>query len=289
MKNMFQSIAALVLLPASAFASDLVNVSGASKVALSGYDPVAFFTDSKPLNGSPFISAEHQGATYFFVNEEHKRLFAEKPDAYAPQFGGFCAFGASIDKLLPVDISTWLVRDGKLYLNLNPDIRKKFDAEAEAVLAKANTNWPGLVKKNSAVPLSASAAGGSLVNVSGASRTALSGYDPVAFFTDSKPVNGSPFISAEHQGATYFFASEEHKKLFAESPQKYLPQYGGFCAFGVTIDKVLPVDIHTWQVRDGKLYLNLNPEILKGFNADFSGNLAKAEANWPGLVMKNAR
>ena len=148
MKNIIKSIAALVLLSASAFAGDLVNVSGASKAAVSGYDTVAFFTDSKPVNGSPFITAEYQGATYFFASEEHKQLFTENPDKYVPQFGGFCAFGVAIDKLLPVDISTWQVRDGKLYLNLNPDILKKFNADFEGNVAKANKNWPGLLKKH---------------------------------------------------------------------------------------------------------------------------------------------
>ena len=117
----------------------------------------------------------------------------------------------------------------------------------------------------------------------------MSGFDPVAFFTDAKPVNGSPFIALENAGATYFFASEEHKKLFAADPARYAPQFGGYCAFGVGLDQLFPVDITTWQVRNGKLYLNLNPEILKKFNADFSGNVAKANQNWPGLVGTNAR
>ena len=148
MRNILNSIAAIGLLSASAFAGELVNVSGASKVAVSGYDTVAFFTDVKPVNGSPFIAAEHQGATYFFATEEHKKLFTENPEKYAPQFGGFCAFGVAIDKLFPVDINTWQVRDGKLYLNLNPDILKKFNADFEGNAAKADKNWPGLVKKN---------------------------------------------------------------------------------------------------------------------------------------------
>jgi YHS domain-containing protein len=148
MKSILQAIAVVAVLAASASAADLVNVSGASKVALNGYDTVAFFTDSKPLNGSPFITAEYQGATYFFTTEEHKKLFTATPGKYAPQFGGFCAFGVALDKLFPVDISTWQVRDGKLYLNLNADILKKFNAEFPANTAKANTNWPGLVAKN---------------------------------------------------------------------------------------------------------------------------------------------
>ena len=148
MKNILKSIAAIALLTVSAYAGDLVNVSGASKAAVSGYDTVAFFTDAKPVNGSPFISAEYQGATYFFANEEHKALFTAHPEKYAPQFGGFCSYGVSLGKLFPVDISTWQVRNGKLYLNLNPDIRVKFDADFDGSVAKATKNWPGLVKKN---------------------------------------------------------------------------------------------------------------------------------------------
>ena len=148
MKTIIQSIAALVLLSASVFAGELVSVSGASNAALSGFDPVAFFTEAKPVNGSPFISAEHQGATYFFASEEHKKLFTAAPAKYAPQFGGFCAFGVALDKLFPVDISTWQVRDSKLYLNLNADILKKFNADFSGNVATANKNWPGLVNKN---------------------------------------------------------------------------------------------------------------------------------------------
>jgi YHS domain-containing protein len=130
---------------------------------------------------------------------------------------------------------------------------------------------------------------GDLVNVSGASKVAIDGFDPVAFFTDSRPVNGDPHISTTYEGATYYFATEEHRKLFAQNPGQYAPQYGGFCAYGAALSALFPVDISTWQIRNGKLYLNLNPEILKAFNADFNGNIAKAEKNWPGLVAKNGK
>ena len=128
-----------------------------------------------------------------------------------------------------------------------------------------------------------------LVNVSGASNIAVNGYDPVAFFTEAKPVNGSPFITAEYKGAVYLFASEEHKKLFSENPEKFAPQFGGFCAYGVGLDKLFPIDINTWQVRDNKLYLNLNSAILKEFNANFNGNIDQAGKNWPGLIEKNGK
>jgi hypothetical protein len=137
--------------------------------------------------------------------------------------------------------------------------------------------------------LAVSAHATDLVNVSGASNIAVGGYDTVAFFTDNKAVNGDPFITATYQGATYIFASKEHKELFEAAPGKYVPQCGGYCAFGVSVGALFPVDINTWQIRDGKLYLNLNKTILKKFNADFEANVAKAEKNWPALVEKHGK
>lgn len=128
-----------------------------------------------------------------------------------------------------------------------------------------------------------------LVNVAGASGIALDGYDPVAFFTDGRPVHGDPAIKATHGGATYLFASKDHKVQFEEDPDRYLPQYGGYCAFGVAVGALFPVDISTWQIQDGKLYLNLNPAIQEQFNKDLEGQVTKAEKNWPKLVKKNTK
>ncbi|MBI4964498.1 MAG: hypothetical protein HY913_14565 [Desulfomonile tiedjei] len=137
--------------------------------------------------------------------------------------------------------------------------------------------------------LTTSVFAGDLVNVAGASGIALSGYDPVAFFTDKKPMYGDPAISATHDGAMYLFASKEHKAAFEADPQKYVPQYGGYCAFGVAKGHLFPVDISTWQIRDGKLYLNFNQAVLDLFNKDLKGYIADAEKNWPDLVKKNTK
>lgn len=133
-----------------------------------------------------------------------------------------------------------------------------------------------------------SGARGNLVNVSGASGVALAGFDPVSFFQNESPLNGSPMIRAEHAGATYLFASEESRATFLANPDRYAPQYGGFCAYGVSINILLPVDITTAQVRNGKLYLNVNAAILEKFNADFAGSVERADANWPGLFSEFA-
>lgn len=129
---------------------------------------------------------------------------------------------------------------------------------------------------------------GNLVNVSGASGIGLDGFDPVSFFEGRSPVNGSPMIRAEHAGATYLFASERSRTKFLADPDRFAPQYGGFCSYGVSINILLPVDITTAQVRNDKLYLNVNADILEKFNADFDGSVSRAEANWPGLFDEHA-
>ena len=77
--------------------------------------------------------------------------------------------------------------------------------------------------------------------------------------------------------------------MFTSDPDRYVPQYGGFCAYGVGHDGLFPVDISTWQVRNGKLYLNFSPATAKKFNSNFDANVANAEKYWPGLVQKNEK
>ena len=127
-----------------------------------------------------------------------------------------------------------------------------------------------------------------LVNVDD-SGVAIQGYDPVAFFTDGKPVKGSPMFVSKQDGATYFFASKEHKELFAADPAKYEPVFGGYCAYGVAVNKLVEIDVNAFQIVDGKLFLQYSKHIRDKFNKDAQGNLAKANANWPGLVAKKGK
>jgi len=123
-----------------------------------------------------------------------------------------------------------------------------------------------------------------LINADAASRTGLQGYDPVAFFTDAKPAKGNPAITAEFDGVTYFFASEKHKTAFIKSPQKYLPAYGGYCAYGVSVNRLFPVEIDTWEIVDGRLILQFDQATKRKFAKAKMANLAKADSYWPGLV-----
>lgn len=112
---------------------------------------------------------------------------------------------------------------------------------------------------------------------------ALQGYDPVGYFTDGKPVKGSSEFTATYNGATYQFASAEHKALFEKSPAKYQPQFGGFCGYAASIDKLAPVQVEFFQVLHDRLVLQHNEKAWKLWHEDVEGNLKKADANWPTL------
>ena len=114
-----------------------------------------------------------------------------------------------------------------------------------------------------------------------ATGVVLHGYDPVAYFTDGRPVPGDEQFSADHAGGKYLFSTAANRDAFLAAPRKYAPQYGGYCAFGVAIGKKFDVDPASFKIVDGKLYLNLNPQVLKKWSADVSRYLSESEMNWP--------
>lgn len=109
---------------------------------------------------------------------------------------------------------------------------------------------------------------------------ALQGYDPVAYFTEGQATPGSYKISAVYNDATYRFASEEHKATFEANPEAYLPQYGGYCAFGAAMGFKFDGDPELWKIVDGELYLNLAQDIQERWEGDIPGYIEKADANW---------
>ena len=112
----------------------------------------------------------------------------------------------------------------------------------------------------------------------------IEGYDPVAYFTDNKPVMGSEQFKTVYQGATYWFVSAEHAELFKKDPVKYEPQYGAFCGYAVSIGKLRPVNPTIYQIEDGRLILQHTQDAYDLFNKDLKASTAKADKNWPGLV-----
>ena len=120
------------------------------------------------------------------------------------------------------------------------------------------------------------------------STPGISGYDLVAYFTDGKPMRGSGYQVSVFEGVTYAFASEEHKEMFEANPEKYVPAYGGYCAYGVAVGKKFVTDPKVWRIVDGTLYLNLDREIQRTWEKDVPGYIKKADVNWSEIKDKAA-
>jgi len=115
---------------------------------------------------------------------------------------------------------------------------------------------------------------------------AIKGYDPVAYFTQARPVKGSRELTHQWNGATWRFASAENRERFAAAPEKYAPQYGGYCAYGVANGYAVKIEPDAWSVVDGKLYLNYDRRVQASWKSDIPGYIRKADANWPGVLAK---
>lgn len=112
------------------------------------------------------------------------------------------------------------------------------------------------------------------------STPGLGGYDPVAYFTEGQPMRGSGYHVSVFKGVTYAFASEEHKERFDANPAKYVPAYGGYCAYGVAVGKKFVADPEVWKIVDGTLYVNLDRKIQQKWEQDVPGNIRTANRNW---------
>jgi YHS domain-containing protein len=113
---------------------------------------------------------------------------------------------------------------------------------------------------------------------------ALRGYDPVAWFVESRPRRGNPAFLAEHGGVAWHFASAAHLARFQAGPEAFLPRFGGFCAFGVARGYKVDIDPEAWHIHEGVLYLNYDRGVQRQWRQDIPGHIARAEANWPGLA-----
>jgi YHS domain-containing protein len=246
-------------------------------VALAGYDPVAYFTDGKPVEGNAAYQAAHNGAVYHFASDAHRWLFLREPDHYAPAFGGYCGYAASIGRVSPVDPLFFQVINDRLVLQHNQHAFDLFNQDASGNLARAEKNWPTLSAHN-ALPSHYA------VNTS-AEGLAIGGYDPISYL-EGTPVRGLPEHAARYGGATYQFASEANRARFESDPARYAPAFGGFCGYAASIGRIAPVDPSIFLIIDGRLVLQHTREALDLFNRDPRTSLTAADRNWPTLVAR---
>lgn len=112
---------------------------------------------------------------------------------------------------------------------------------------------------------------------------AIKGYDPVAFFKESKPVKGADSLSFTYKDVQWLFSSKQNLEAFKADPEKYAPQYGGFCAYGTAQGHKAPTQTETWTIVDGKLYFNYNMKVKQAWTKDQPALIEKADKQWPSV------
>lgn len=113
---------------------------------------------------------------------------------------------------------------------------------------------------------------------------AIDGSDPVAYFTEGRPVAGKADLTHDWMGVSWRFSSEENRAAFAANPEGYAPQYGGYCAYAVSEGYTASTVPEAWKIVDGKLYLNYSRRIQRRWERDIPGRIAAADANWPSVL-----
>ena len=136
-------------------------------------------------------------------------------------------------------------------------------------------------------PIGATAAPAAPAVLVNADGLAMRGYDPVAFFTDGKPTKGSPEHRLQWNGATWQFASAQSLEAFRSAPERYAPQFGGYCAWAVSQHYLAPGDPNFWKIVDGRLYLNANVRAKQLWEGEQAEAIARGHANWPSVLSDN--
>jgi YHS domain-containing protein len=141
------TVLSLIILRHFTACSQQPEVYSTSGVAVNGYDVVSYFTELKPVKGSKEYSFKWKDAEWMFSSDKNLELFKSNPEKYAPQFGGYCAFGTAEGHTAPTKPDAWTVVDDKLYLNYNTDVMRMWREKKLEYIKQGNKNWPGVLSK----------------------------------------------------------------------------------------------------------------------------------------------
>lgn len=260
-------------------------------VVIDGYDPVAYFIEGKPIKGLPQFQSSHSGSIYFFSSEENKKYFDANPSEYEVQFGGFCAYAVSQGHVSPINPNYCIVQTDekgikRLICQHNQKAADLWNKSPKDLLVDAYKYWPA-VQKNGGKQIPIKGVEHFYINLDD-SGLANQGYDVVAYQTDAKAVKGDAKYTEWFHGAKYLFTSREHQEMFRDTPKKFLPQYGGFCAYAMSLGKVRPVNPEIFSIEDGRLMLQHTKEAYDLFYKNVRQNIVKADEKWPGVEQKKA-
>lgn len=280
------SLCTSVMVNAQQGAGKSFNNVDANGVILDGYDPVAFYTDNMPVKGDAAFQYKYDNAVYYFASQRHLDLFRANPEKFKPQFGAWCAYAVSLGRVAPIDVNTFSIVDGRLFVQHNQRAVNGWNKDVPGNIGKADKYWPDVLNKKGKQITTDEEKG--FLNNTDADGVTLQGYDAVAYFTQMKAVKGDAKYFARYNGATYWFSSEANATMFKDHPEMFIPQYGAFCGYAMSLNKLRPIDPAIFQIIDGKLILQHSQDAYSRFNKDLQENVNKADANWPGQVKKNA-
>lgn len=138
------SVGVMCLFSAAALAGAYFELGGA---AIGGYDPVAYFKQNKPVKGSAAYTATHEGSTFHFASAANRDAFVADPGRYAPQYGGFCAYAVANGYKAKIEPDAFTIVNGKLYLNYDQSIQRRWRRDIPGYIKKGDRNWPEVLKK----------------------------------------------------------------------------------------------------------------------------------------------
>ncbi|MFP6699344.1 MAG: YHS domain-containing (seleno)protein [Alphaproteobacteria bacterium] len=138
------ALATALLFAAPALAADAIYTNWLGK-AIAGYDPVAYHTMGKPVEGNGDFTTKWMGAKWYFASARNRDKFAAMPEQYAPKYGGYCAYAVAQNSTAKIDPEAWKIVDGKLYLNYSKGIQKTWEGNQAAFITAADKNWPGVL------------------------------------------------------------------------------------------------------------------------------------------------
>jgi YHS domain-containing protein len=232
--------------------------------ALGGYCPASYLLAGKAVKGDAAYRSEYQGNVYYLADAETKKQFDADPDKFLPQYGGLCtvALGGSYGNRLPSDPTLFRVVDGRVYLFSVERAVKNFDGKPKDYIATADERF---------------------------AKPMIGGYCPVSYQLAGKAVKGDVKFKQLMRGEVYHLSSAEAKAAFVKEPDKFIPQYAGFCVAGVSKGKRYPGDPTVFAVVDGRTYLFFDENAKKTFEANPTETITTADATWSELKKPKAK
>jgi len=141
MRTFIFSLVMLISIGLNAQAAKEAKIFTTKEGAIKGYDPVAYFISNQPIKGLKTISYMWNNVTWYFVSTSNKQLFVNNPEKYAPQYGGYCAYGWAQGYAVKIDPDAWAIVNDKLYLNYSKGVQKDWNKDREAFIKKADANY----------------------------------------------------------------------------------------------------------------------------------------------------